>query len=197
MNKDIINYIRENLDLIKSYNFQELYIKCDFDLRPHLTEFFHNAKIDILLYLSSIPAKFAKDLDIFTFINIPYNIKSIGIQAFEHCFFLKSVNIDNGVNLIDMYAFENCTSLKNIELGNSLEVISANAFINCIELNTIKIPKTLKEIKCNIFKNCYSLKDIYYEGTIEEWKKININKGNDQLFTCAIHCIDGDYNYDY
>lgn len=173
MNKYIINYIRENLDLIKSYNFQELYIKCDFDLRPHLTEFFHNAKIDILLYLSSIPAKFAKDLDIFTFINIPYNIKSIGIQAFGNCFFLKSVNIDNGVNLIDMYAF-----------------------INCLKLNTIKLPKTLKEIKHNIFENCINLKDIHYEGTIEEWKKININERNDQLFTCTIHCIDGDYNYD-
>ena len=196
MNKDIINYIKENSNLIKSYNFQALYIKCDLDSRPHLTEFFHNAKIDIFPYLFSIPAKFAKDLNIFTSINIPYNIKNIGIKAFEHCFFLENVNIDSGVNLIDMYVFENCISLKSIELGNSLEVIGANAFINCQELNTIKIPKTLKEIKYDIFKNCYSLKDIYYEGTIEEWKKININKRNDQLFTCTIHCIDGNYIYD-
>lgn len=197
MNKAIISYIKENSDLIRSHNFQELYVKCDLDLRPHLTEFFHNAKIDVLPYLSFIPAKFAKDLDIFTFINIPYNIKSIGVQAFKHCQLLKNVIIDNAVYLIDVGAFEDCTSLKNIELGSNLETITNNAFGNCKNLKFIKFPKTLKNIKNNAFINCYSLKDIYYEGTIEEWKKININKRNDQLFTCTIHCIDGEYKYDY
>ena len=196
MDNAVIEFLKKNAILIKESQFQELYSIASPDMRTELTDFFLNAKINILPYMSFIPSYYAMNSKLITEIVIPRNIKSIKDLAFDHCLSLEKIIIEDGVKLIDSSAFENCISLNFIKLGNNLEVINENAFLNCQDLKSITLPKSLKRLKYGVFRNCHQLKNIYYEGNKKDWTKIGIDKENYRLFASKIHCLDGDYIYD-
>ena len=196
MSNIVVEFLKKNTNLIKKSQFQELYTIASPEMRVELTNFFLNAKINILPYMSFIPSYYAIGSEVITEITIPYNIKSIKTLAFDHYLNLEKIIIENGVKLIDSSAFENCISLNFIELGDNLEVINENAFLNCQDLKSIILPKSLKRLKYGVFRNCYQLKDIHYKGNKEDWARIDIDKENYRLFASKIHCLDGDYIYD-
>ena len=195
--KHIIEYIRKHAARINIKDFNFLYLNLKPDDRVDLTKFFIDAKVNPLNYLKYVPFKYAKNANYLKEIIIPKNITIIDEEAFDTCFNLESVYIQNGVTLINDYAFHNCINLENIVFGNRLEQISDYVFVNCGKIKSLKLPKTLKSIGKSTFFSCSSLTNIYYDGTIEEWKNIKINSNNSILFTCTIHCIDGEYKYDY
>ena len=92
MNKAVIEFLKKNAILIKESQFQELYSIASPDMRTELTNFFLNAKINILPYISFIPS-YAMSSNLITEITIPYNIKSIKTLAFDHCLNLEKVII--------------------------------------------------------------------------------------------------------
>lgn len=94
-------------------------------------------------------------------ISIPSNIKTIGKEAFCDTVDLERVVIENGLEYIDDYAFS----------SSSIEQIT--------------IPLTLKEIGACAFRDCY-IRTVIYEGTEEQWKKISVDVGNEDLFDAKI-----------
>ncbi len=64
--------------------------------------------------------------------------------------------------------------------------ITNGAFENNAHMEYIFIPKTMEKIGLNAFRSCKKLKKVSYEGTKEEWNKIKILEGNDELINAEI-----------
>lgn len=88
---------------------------------------------------------------LFTAIQLPDTLESIGNNAFINCKSLGSISIPEGVKLIGERAFEKCFSLVSVELPQSLETIGSMAFKDCIRLFTITVPEGLKNAGLDIF----------------------------------------------
>ena len=59
--------------------------------------------------------------------------------------------------------------------------ISSNAFYGCASMESVAIPVSIKNIDTSAFARCDSISAVYYSGTVEEWKQITIETGNDCL----------------
>ena len=203
-NQLLIQFLRDNSDLLINKDIQTLYDKLPADMHPNLTEFLYNTKVDPLGYnLWYIPTRFAYALninDVSSFPNnliIPEGIERIDESAFNICYPLQSVIIPDSVIVIKMKAFSGCPNLEEVKIGNSLKYLNYQAFYNCKNLKKINLPKSLKFIEPEVFDKCINLKEIDYEGTVSEWEQINIFMNNNiGLFSCDIQCIDDVYKFD-
>ena len=106
----------------------------------------------------------------FNQLNIPNNVKSIGIDAFQSCDNLEDLHIPDGV------------------------IVIKDAFNKCDALESVYIPHSVKEIDCNVFHECLKLNSITYDGTIDQWKSILVNGEylHNRFSTIVVHCNDGD-----
>lgn len=187
----MIQYIRDNKNAIKSYDFDSLYYGINPNYRGELTTLFTNMGINPLNYLNGIiPLEYAKETKI-TEVEIPRNIRIIDLYAFSSCKFLKNVKILGRVTDIKHGAFSFCTSLKEIDLGDYVEYIETRAFAGCRNLKYITIPATLKYLGEEVFDMDDDLKNIYYSGTEEEWNNIEIHPNNHWPENTTVHCING------
>ena len=123
-----------------------------------------------------------------TSVTIPDSVTSIGGSAFSGCSGLTSVTIPSSVTSIGWSAFENCTALTFMTIPESVTYISGEVFSNCIRLAKVTIPKSVTSIGKNAFYYCESIADVYYDGTEEDWAKISISEGNEDLLAAALHC---------
>lgn len=69
--------------------------------------------------------------------------------------------------------------------------IPSNIFAYGKKLTSIDIPKSVTNIRSDAFTSCSKLTTVNYSGTMDEWKKINIEGGNDYLSYARIVCTDG------
>ena len=115
-------------------------------------------------------------------------VTSIGDHAFWDCSGLTSVTIPDGVTSIGDYAFSGCAALTSVEIPNGVTAIGGSTFSNCIRLAKVTIPKSVTSIGKNAFYYCESIADVYYDGTEEDWAKISISSGNEDLLAAALHC---------
>lgn len=129
-------------------------------------------------------------------------------QAFNNCLYTKdgevlitvfgnpsTISFLQSITIIDNYAFEHCTNLTTIKIPESVTSIGSYAFDYCINLTNIEIPSTVTSIGDYAFMNCPNLTTVNYTGTMEQWKKIDINKEkNDSLLAAKIICTDGIIN---
>lgn len=99
-----------------------------------------------------------------TSINIPDNIESIGVSAFESCFSLASVTFGNGITTIPEKAFYNC-GLESITIPSTIKTIGKEAFSYCY-LQTITFSEGLETIGENAFKNCNKLKTVTIPNSV-------------------------------
>ncbi len=118
---------------------------------------------------------------------IPNSVESISYDAFENCYFLKSVTIPNNVISIGDTAFHNCDSITSILIPDSVTTIGMGAFGDCNGLSTVTIGKGVTTIGEWAFFGCNNLTNVYYTGTQEQWSKISIGSYNDRLFNATIH----------
>ena len=97
-------------------------------------------------------------------ITITDGVTSIGDNAFNWCYSLKSITIPDSVTSIGQSAFYYCYSLTNVTInGNNLKTIGSQAFYNCYNSKlTITIPNSVTSIGNNAF---YEVPHIYYYGT--------------------------------
>lgn len=89
-------------------------------------------------------------------VELPNTINTIGREAFNNCWNLKTVNIPFGVEVINYKSFSD-TSIEKITIPDSVTTIVNSAFSGCEELKSIVIPNSVKEIGDSIFINCTSL----------------------------------------
>ena len=127
-----------------------------------------------------------------TEIDIPSGLKVIEDCAFENCMELKSIYIPEGVESIGTNCFYRCLSLTVIKLPSTIKYIGDKAFFDCLWLNTIYLSAGIIRINTKAFDLCSDLSDIYFAGSEEEWNKIIIDSGNDEILSASIH-----YNYSY
>ena len=123
-----------------------------------------------------------------TSVTIPDSVTFIGQYAFSGCSGLTSVKIPNGVFGIREHAFHGCTSLTSVTIPSGLASINEWTFSNCVRLAKVTIPKSVTSIGKNAFYYCESIADVYYDGTEEDWAKISISSGNEDLLAAALHC---------
>ena len=107
--------------------------------------------------------------------------------AFYGCGSLSSVTIPNSVTGIEGLAFSDCSSLTSITIPENVTYIGQGAFSDCANLTSITMPTSMDYIGSYAFRNCSSLTDIYFTGTREQWNKITLQDGNEQLQNATIH----------
>lgn len=144
-------------------------------------------------------------------IDIPDNILNIGCDAFlDTAYYNNSSNWDNGILYLDnclisvnrdeIYgdyiikpstriiaeeAFLGCGNLTNVTLPDSLIEIDCGVFKSCDSLTSITIPNSISYIGEDAFDECICLSYVYYPGTEVDWNLINIDTGNDPLYTAT------------
>ena len=123
-----------------------------------------------------------------TSVTIPNSVTRIWHSAFSGCKELTSVTIPESVTNIEGSAFEGCAALTEIRLPSALKNIAYNTLSNCVRLTSVTIPKSVTDIEEKAFYYCDSLTDVYYDGTVEDWAKISIGYGNEDLTNATLHC---------
>ena len=123
-----------------------------------------------------------------TSVAIPSSVTEIGGSAFSGCTGLTSVTIPDSVTSIGDSVFSGCTALTAVTISDGVTAIGGSTFSNCIRLAKVTIPKSVTSIGKNTFYYCESIADVYYDGTEEDWAKISISSGNEDLLAAALHC---------
>ena len=90
-------------------------------------------------------------------LTIPNSVTEISHDAFNSCYFLKTVVIGKGLKNIEYGTFSNCNSLKSVTFGDSVERIESDAFGYCDSLTSITIPSSVTLIEPLAFRGCDSL----------------------------------------
>lgn len=92
---------------------------------------------------------------------IPDDITYISRRnGFRDCEDLVSINIPNNITTIGIGAFDGCVNLKHIIIPDSVTEIEDQAFSGCENLECITIPRGVEKIGLEIFSGCTSLKSI-------------------------------------
>ena len=172
MNKNIQNFIEENIDLINQdtkESWEKIYDDFNSLYTGKFTEIMLESGIDPIEKLDQVPSFYLDNSNIIEYI-IPSNIKDI-----KRC------------------AFQVCQELKNIEISEGVQYISEYVFFQCTKLNKIYLPSSLKYIGDHAFDQCYSLDYIEYGGTKEQWKDKMLREDTWRVntFIRSIKCKDG------
>ena len=149
-------------------------------------------------------------------ITIPSSVREIDREAFHMCKNLKTIKLPTGVELYrrvfkfsglesielkdvklqDSSIFYNCKQLKSVTIKGNTPVIPDWTFANCFNLTHVELPETLKQIGPDAFNGCDKLRKIDFAGTTGQWKNIEIDGTNRELFSCKIICSDSILKYD-
>ena len=159
MEKELIDFINENEQLINENRWEELYQKCDQLKRGALTDCLLAANLEVFEKMDKIPngAFFLSKIIEFT---IPNNITSISKYAFNTCPSLTSIVIPDSVSSIDYAAFSYCVSLTSVAIPNSVTTIGNCAFYGCESLTSVIIPNTVTSIGEGAFQSCTKLTSV-------------------------------------
>ncbi len=140
--------------------------------------------------------------------NIPYGVKEIESSAFENGKNLTKLTIPDTVVTIGIDAFLNC-AFGELTIPDSVTSIGAGAFVNnkfteitipdgitqidrltfsiCQNLKSVTLPDSLTSVEWSAFSYCENITDVYYEGSVEEWRSIKFEDGNECLTNATIH----------
>ena len=163
---NIEQFIEQDIDLVDSNDFTELYNRCKFFDRHQLTDALYACDIDPLVHMTDIPEWFAYQSNL-TSIVIPHTMVSIGTEAFYSCTKLTSISIASSVTSIGNRAFRWCENLTHITIPNSITSIGKNAFERCGHIQTT------------------------FLGTKQEWKHLVTGKKIFLGTTYVCNCTDG------
>lgn len=108
-------------------------------------------------------------------------VESIGDYAFYYCYGLKTVEFGNSLEKIGDYAFAQCSEINNVVIPEPCEKIGSFAFAWCHKLTTIELPVSLKKLGDNVFNGSNNLTEIYYSGTEDQFNRISMGSGNENI----------------
>ena len=178
VNPKLLDFLRENTNLIATGDFTELYERVYSQLWgfgsyvAELTQVLEEADIQPLDFMTSVPHHFCygrKDIENFT---IPSHIKTIEDEAFY-----------------------GCTSLKAIQFPQGLESIGSEVFQACYKLQEITLPNSLQEIGRDTFSSIKQSGNITYMGSKDQLRKVRIDPFAFNFGYMIIHCTDGDLGF--
>lgn len=152
-------------------------------------------------------------------INIPASLMEMDSSAFEGCGSLVDIIVPYNITCLTIFDFDETAWYENqsdgyiyfnnilygykgefpqnaeISIDEGTRYIADYAFTGYLEnlnLIAVTIPKSVTGIGSNTFYGCENLTTVNYTGTKEEWNKITIKSGNEELLNAVIHCSDGD-----
>lgn len=125
-------FLNENLELLNSNNFDELYRKFQYvaAINTSLTEILYQADINPLEYMKKVPDFYAAGSGIITEITIPQTVTAIGSHAFEQCINLKNVYISKSVTTIEYEAFTRINDCVFTYNGTKEEFLKIDFYYN-------------------------------------------------------------------
>lgn len=103
-------------------------------------------------------------------IELPLKLKEIKRDAFSHCENLESIDIPGSVQKIDYYTFYRCDYLEEVILHEGIKEIRDSSFEKCSNLRKINFPESLEQIKGSAFRDCIKLDNIIIPNNITEIK---------------------------
>ncbi len=200
-----INYEGEIISDILVIPYQvelegELYKITSVDLRIYSSKFTARAfpNVNTIIYPNTVKEVFGainSDLGynlLLEKVVLPKDLTTIPAGMFSTCESIEEITIPSNVTKITDNAFSYCIKLDNVVIPDGVLSIGYEAFYNCESLTTITIPKSVTNIGNDAFQYCDSLTTVNYEGSEEEWSKIEIGFGNDNLINATFN-----YNYKY
>ncbi|MCI9175944.1 MAG: leucine-rich repeat protein [Lachnospiraceae bacterium] len=101
-------------------------------------------------------------------VTLPDSTASVGRNAFELCYSLKTFTCGKGLKQIKDLAFNYLPSLSEIQFNDGLEVIGAFAFQHCEALKSISLPDSLKSISQASFAELPALTEIQFGEGLED-----------------------------
>ena len=133
-------------------------------------------------------------------VNLPASLTVLEAYSFSGCAALHKISFGE-LTTIGASAFSGCKALEVFNVPASVKSIGANAFngsgitmlklpagivtINCLgnmeALNTVYLPASVQEIEANQFAASKDLAHVDYGSDKLDWKKIEIDSGNDPL----------------
>ncbi len=122
---------------------------------------------DILSEIDGVPVTtiakntFINNRSALTKINIPDSVTTLEDGSISQCYYIRDIVIPDSVTYIGENAFYHCRAMRSITIGAGVETIGDYAFYICDELQTVN-----------------------YTGTAEQWAKIQIGAGNEDLTKC-------------
>lgn len=99
-------------------------------------------------------------------VDIPNQVKTIGIGAFLQNQKLYSVNMSNSVVSIEENAFRECPNLTYVALSDSITSIGTYAFFNNKKLISVTIPESVTTIETCAFDNCKGLSSVIVPNSL-------------------------------
>lgn len=193
--KDVLNFLRENRDLINDKKFDGLYFYAQSTLGfwsiPQITEILLKIpNFNPLKYMEHIPKDYLRDSEIIDKIFIPTNIKSIEDNAFRNTKNIKTIVLPQSVEYLGRDVFLDSHVERAALQLSKIPVLPNGTFAFCGNLKELSIPNTLYKIDQSCFSaDVKNLKHIIYNGTMIDFEKITWNS----LPNCEfeVHCHDG------
>lgn len=165
MTPELKEFIENNIELIESDNFVEVYEELAYDVGPgyeaqaqmvgEFTALMLEADIDPLPHLPYIPTAYLYGQNV-SYFGIPTHVDNIGNYAFQESD-LEEIVIPSNVSVIGIRAFCMCDSLKTVSIDDGCTIIGDYAFMDCENLEEIYIPKSVTTIMHNVFYGCDKL----------------------------------------
>lgn len=118
-------------------------------------------------------------------LDLPDSVTTIKSTAFYNCRELTNLRLPDSITTLQLEAFWMCTNLYSVTIPKGITNLE-NAFKDCSQLSRVFIPKGVNTITDHVFNNS-DLVDIYYGGNENDWKSININKDNIEIFNANVH----------
>jgi len=119
----------------------------------------YNNQPDGIVYINNVLYKQKGEL-CETSIVVKKGTISISPYAFLNCSHLISIDIPDEVKEIGVNAFMGCSNLSNVFLPKSLKKIEWCTFAECKGLSSVIIPDGINEIDFSAFKGCVSIKEL-------------------------------------
>ena len=176
MTSELKNFIEENIELIESNDFVEIYEDLAYDIDPahslqeqligEFTTCMLAADIDPLPHLSYIPTAYLFGQNV-SYFGIPTHIDNIGNFAFQESD-LEAIAIPGNVKVIGIKAFCTCESLASVTIEEGCTIIGDYAFTYCDNLKEIFIPASATTIMNNVFYGCDKLTIFCKKGSEAE-----------------------------
>ncbi|MBO4849694.1 MAG: leucine-rich repeat domain-containing protein [Prevotella sp.] len=98
--------------------------------------------------------------------NIPRQVKTIGLRAFECNATLSHIEVGPNVELVEEYAFAQCEMLSDVQFLGANTVLGEGGFSECKALESIMLPAHLELLPDKVFYNCESITDINLPATV-------------------------------
>jgi hypothetical protein len=130
---------------------------------------------------------------LFSSVEIPDSVTTIGNEAFSNCYGLTSIEFPVGVVYTGQASFNCCTGLTDVKFHDSFEMINNGTFFGCRSLTNIEIPSSVTVIGYYAFKDCTALTNITFKGTVEQWNSIEFGEDwNKNVPATKVICTDGE-----